>query len=73
MTAMRVQWRPWTVGERTEAVHLGLDDSIKVIERLGDAEEPHGSDLTHGGWLDLSKRRAMGPGDSTTRAAACGP
>jgi hypothetical protein len=31
-------------GERPEAVHLRLEDPIRVVERLRDAEEPHGSD-----------------------------
>jgi hypothetical protein len=29
------------VRKRAEAVHLWLEDEIRVIERLGDSEQPH--------------------------------
>ena len=34
-------------GERPESVHLRLEDPIRIVERLRDAEEPHGGDRAH--------------------------
>ena len=34
-------------GERPESIHLRLEDPSRVVERLRDAEEPHGGDRAH--------------------------
>jgi hypothetical protein len=34
--------------ERPEAIHLGLEEPVRVVEGLRDAEEPHGFDRLHG-------------------------
>ena len=33
------------VRERAEAIRFGLEPELRMIERLWDAEEPHGGDL----------------------------
>jgi hypothetical protein len=36
------------VGQGAEAIKFGLEDKLRMIERLRDAKEPHGRDLGHG-------------------------
>ena len=38
---------PLDVRERTEAIQLGFEDEVGMIERLGKAQEPHGADGGH--------------------------